>query len=75
MNLNKIGIVFIENPAQLLPIAGEPVFSTRLLRFEKKDFREDSIRGSIKFQPPFRMPKLECILGFNSWKTTEAKKS
>ena len=41
IDLKRIGIVFIGDSAQLLPIGGEPCWSIKLKRTTLKDFSED----------------------------------
>ena len=45
IDLNNVGIILIGGPAQLFPIGGEPSWSIKMKRTDRKDFREDSYIG------------------------------
>ena len=74
IDLKRIGIVFIGDSAQLLPIGGEPCWSIKLKRTTLKDFSEDSYIGLVEFRSLFRMPKLEKLPNFNLFKRIESLK-
>ena len=50
IDLKRIGIVFIGDSTQLLPIGGEPCWSIKLKRTTLKDFSEDSYIGLVEFR-------------------------
>ena len=72
---NTIGIILIGDPAQLLPIGGEPFWSIKMKRMDLKDFSEDSYMGLVEFRELFRMGKLEQVPDFDLWKTNESLKN
>ena len=65
IDLSKMGIILIGDPAQLLPIGGEPCWSIKLKRNNFKDFSQDSYIGLVEFRHLFRMPNLEQLPNFN----------
>ena len=72
IDFEKMGIIFIGDSAQLLPIGGEPCWSIKTGKIEGKDFSKDSIFGLNEFREVFRMPKLEDIPNFDEWQQIEA---
>ena len=71
IDLNKVGIILIGDPAQLFPIGGEPAWSIKMKRTDRKDFGEDSYIGLADFRALFRMPKLEQVPHFDLWNINE----
>ena len=74
IDLNSLGFILIGDPSQLLPIAGEPLWSLKMKRSDLKDLNEDSIAGLVDFRSLFRMPKLENIPNFDEFKAIESLK-
>ena len=75
IDLERLGIVLIGDPAQLLPICGEPLWSLKLTRNNFKDFCEESYIGLVEFRNLFRMGKLEKLPNYNLYKKLEALKN
>ena len=75
IDLDKIGVIFIGDPAQLLPIGGEPCWSIKLKRNNFQEFSEDSYIGLAEFRHLFRMPNLEQVPNFDLFKRNEACKN
>ena len=74
IDLNKIGIVMIGDPAQLLPIGGEPCWSVKLTKRNGQICTENSLFGMDEIRSMFKMKKLEDIPNYNSYRTYERKK-
>ena len=75
VDLERVGFIFILDPAQLFPVAGEPPWSIKIKRLDKKDFTEDSLYGLTEFRAIFRMPKLQQVSGFDDWNKNEMCKN
>ena len=75
IDLNTVGIILIGDPAQLFPIGGEPCWSIKMKRTDRKDFGEDSYIGLADFRALFRMPKLEQVPNFDTWNFNELAKN
>ena len=75
IDLNKVGIILIGDTAQLFPIGGEPAWSIKMKRSDRKDFGEDSYIGLADFRALFRMPKLEQVPLFDLWNINELEKN
>ncbi len=67
INLDQVGIILIGDPAQLLPIGGEPLWSIKTKRESGHDFTNESYLGLVEFRSLFRMSKLEQIPNYNVW--------
>ena len=74
IDINRVGILLIGDPGQLLPIASEPCWSIKMKKSNLKDFSEPSYIGLAGFRKLFRMPKLEQIPNFEAWKSNESIK-
>ena len=61
IDMQSIGIIMIGDPAQLLPIGGEPCWSISSKRMDGKNFSDNSILGLTDFRDAFGMPKLSTI--------------
>ncbi|KAH3831475.1 hypothetical protein DPMN_104742 [Dreissena polymorpha] len=61
IDLDNIGIVLIGDPAQILPIAAEPLWSARSYTHENKKCSSLSINGLIRFRQVFKFPPLQTI--------------
>ena len=75
VDLQKIGIILIGDPAQLLPIGGEPCWSVKLTRPYNKPFNEHSYFGLHEFRSAFGMRNVEDIPGYNLYKKNEKCKN
>ena len=71
LDLDRIGIIMIGDPAQLLPIGGEPCWSIKLTRMDSKTFNEYSIFGLNEMRHTFGMERLENIPKYNEYKKYE----
>ena len=75
VNLNQMGIIFIGDPAQLLPIGGEPCWSIQRQKVTGRAFSKESYQGLMEFRNLFDMPHLENIPNYNAWQiNSKAKK-
>ena len=74
LNLEHIGIIMIGDPAQLLPIGGEPYWSIKLTRMDSKPFHEHSIFGIHEMRQTFRMKRLENIPKYNEYRKYEKQR-
>ena len=68
VNLDHIGVVFVGDPAQILPIGDCPVWSLRQKTDDGKDCCEASLLGMLAFREVFRMPAIETVDGFAAWR-------
>ena len=71
IDLDRIGIIMIGDPAQLLPIGGEPCWSTKLTRLDGQKFHTNSYFGMDEIRTVFRMTKLENIPNYNVYRFIE----
>ena len=74
LNLNQLGIIMIGDPAQLLPIGGEPCWSIKLTRMDSHTFNELSIFGLNEMRHTFGMKRLEHIPKYNEYKKYERQR-
>ena len=75
IDFEKMGVIFIGDSAQLLPIGGVPCWSIKMGKYEGKDFSTDSLFGLNEFREIFRMPKLEDVPNYNQWQEIEVSNS
>ena len=75
IDLAKVGIILIGDPAQLLPIAGEPCWSIKMKNKSLSECSEDSIVGLSDFRSLFRMPRLEQLPNFGEFKKNTSVKN
>ena len=72
VDLDKMGVIFCGDPAQLLPIGGEPCWSLKLTQGKaNKSYDNESIFGLADFRTLFRMCKLEDVPNYSAWKSIE----
>jgi len=72
IDFDKMGIIFCGDPAQLLPIGGEPCWSLKLTQGKtNRSYDDQSIFGLADFRTLFRMHKLENVPGYSAWKSIE----
>ena len=74
INKERFGVIYIMDPAQVFPVAGEPPWSIKLKKDNNRDFSEDSYFGLSEFRSLFRMPKLEQVKGYDVWRRAESNK-
>ena len=74
INRERFGVIYIMDPAQVFPVAGEPPWSIKLKKDNNRDFSEDSYFGLSEFRSLFRMPKLEQVKGYDVWRRAESNK-
>ena len=74
LDLKRVGIIMIGDPAQLLPIGGEPCWSIKLTRMDSKPFHEYSTFGIEEMRSTFRMTRLESIPKYNDYKRYEKQR-
>ena len=75
LDLKQLGIIMIGDPAQLLPIGGEPCWSVKLMRAYNKNFNEHSYFGLNEFRAAFGMRKISDIPGYDAYNKNEACKN
>jgi len=76
IDFNKMGVIFCGDPAQLLPIGGEPCWSLKLNQSKtNKSYDDQSIFGLADFRTLFRMDKLEDVPNYSAWKSIETLKA
>lgn len=68
LDLKYIGIIMIGDPAQLLPIGGEPCWSIKLKRIDGKDFNKNLYFGMSEIRTIFGMKRLENIPNYETYK-------
>ena len=66
-SLDKIGIVFMGDPAQTLPIGDYPVWSSMSKTEKNKDCTLESVLGIHEFRTLFRMGDLSSVKGFKKY--------
>ena len=74
IDLKKIGIILIGDPAQLLAIGGEPCWSIKTKKSDKKSYSDISLHGLSDFRQEFGMRNLTAIPGFSVFKQNEVAK-
>ena len=75
LDLQRVGIIMIGDPAQLLPIGGEPCWSVKLKRRDDKNFNDNSYYGLNEFRAAFGMEKVPDIPNYNIYKANENLKN
>ena len=73
VNLDHIGVLFVGDPAQILPIGDSPVWSLREKTDDGRDCCQDSLLGRVEFRELFRMPAVETVECFDAWRGTVGK--
>ena len=73
VNMDHIGVLFVGDPAQILPIGDAPVWSLRQRSDDGKECSEASILGMAAFRELFRMPALDTLPGYETWRTSLGK--
>ena len=73
VNLEDIGVLFVGDPAQILPIGDSPVWSFRQETDDGKECCEASLLGRVAFRALFRMPALDTVDGYETWRSTAGK--
>ena len=71
IDLKKIGIIKICDPAQLLAIGGEPFWSIKTRRSDKKSYSDSSLLALTEFRAEFGMQNLSSIPGYSVFKQNE----
>ena len=66
-----LGVLFIGDPAQLLPIGSEPLWSIRSKTDRGKPCTDDSLFGIISFRELFGLKPLEKVKNYELWKKYE----
>ena len=74
IDMDHVGVLFVGDPAQILPIGDSPVWSLRRQTDDGKDCCAASILGMVAFRELFRMPALDTLAGFDVWTKTAGKK-
>ena len=70
IDLDDIGVVFVGDPAQILPIGDSPVWSLRQQTDNGKPLCQASILGMAAFRELFRMPPIDTVPGYQAWRET-----
>ena len=73
VNMDHIGVLFVGDPAQILPIGDAPVWSLRQRSDDGKECSEASILGMAAFRELFRMPALDTLPGYETWRSSLGK--
>ena len=75
VDLHKVGIILIMDPAQLLPIGDVPLWSTKLTRKNGTDMNINSLHGTVDFRDVFGMKRLSECSNYSLYKINESCKN
>lgn len=67
IDFDKIGIVFIRDPAHILPIGADPLWCARLHTDQDKDCSSISIVGMSRFRKILNFSPQQNIPGYDKW--------
>ena len=73
VDVSKVGIVLVGDPAQILPIGDLPLWSIDTKNAKGKKCSKNSIEGISSFRQQFRMLPLEKISGFQVYLKSQNK--
>ena len=74
LDFKHFGIILIGDPAQLLPIGGGPIWSSKLTKLDGKPFTDNTFFAMNEFRSVFRMKRLSSISNYNTYRKNERLK-